>query len=394
MDRGRRPAYGSVLGLQSFSGSDLLREATESMKNGSWDTSTSFVLVFNNKILVRKGIDGDYALAFKPINVLVDAGYRLDAVNQACLYFRHELDPSTEYDLPVYYLGNQGTWSTPCSFYACDMSAISAFGRGEAAWDDELFMDIRTFLANCVHWEHVAYAGRALALIQWHKDHQFCSKCGSATTSILAGSKRQCVQNPLHKHYPRTDPVVITLVVLESPGENPSKEKILLGRSKNLPPGTLTCLSGFVDQCESIEEAVAREVKEESGLVVDTVEILGSQPWPIGRGGSCELMIGCLATTTSEQLNINDDEMAECRWVDREEVLAALKNSINPDSPFIKRRDIAATTTTSGGEQSGGGQNQGSSAFFVPPPYAIAHHLLKYWAENTIERRVFQINKL
>jgi hypothetical protein len=105
-------------------------------------------------------------------------------------------------------------------------------------------------------------------------------------------------------------------------------------------------------------------------------------------------MIGCLATTTPEQLNINNDEMAECRWVDREEVLAALKNSINPDSPFIKRRDIAATTTTSGGEQSGGGQNQGSSAFFVPPPYAIAHHLLKYWAENTIEHRVSQINKL
>ncbi|KAG7671744.1 hypothetical protein Ndes2526B_g07358 [Nannochloris sp. 'desiccata'] len=298
-------------------------------------------------------------------------------------------------------------------------------------------MDLRASLPSFKFCD-VAYAGRAVALAQWHQNHQFCSKCGSGTTSIFGGAKRQCLQNPLHRHYPRTDPVIITLVILDTPtptsddthttrsssNQRISKEKVLLGRSKGLPPGTLTCLSGFIDQGESIEEAVVREVKEESGVAVHSVEILGSQPWPIGRGGSCELMIGCIARTSSEALVIDYSEMEECRWVDKEEVLEALKNSLNPESPFINRGKsrgggqissvsaaAAAAGGGGGGAAAGGGESVSvgravqdnrtslsSSVLYVPPPYAIAHHLLKYWAENKVETRgghpIPQSNKL
>lgn len=135
--------------------------------------------------------------------------------------------------------------------------------------------------------------------------------------------------------------------------------------------GTLTCLSGFIDQNESIEEAVVREVREESGISVNlnSVRVLGSQPWPIGRGGSCELMIGCIAQAASEVIEIDPREMAECRWVGRDEVKAALERSTSPESPFISGK-LAAV-----------GESDSGSGFYVPPPFAIAYHLIKYWIE-------------
>jgi NADH pyrophosphatase NudC (nudix superfamily) len=425
--------YEGVLGRQSFAGSDLIRGEPKITTDGAgFGTDTYVAFMLDKKICVQEGTrEGQYIVAWQCIQDLFKDGVFSPANDgtQEFIYHHDSIIPSSPpTEVPLYYLGYIETESRSLdmrkgSYYVCDMTPFQKQrheyyqgGKDSARASNrdssnngrigfiEKYMDLRTLLPQ-LRRDHAAYAGRAVALTQWHQNHQFCAKCGSATKSIVKGAKRQCLGNPLHKHYPRTDPVIITLVVLDTV-DNPSmnmitKERALVGRSKNLPPGTLTCLSGFIDQGESIEEAVAREVKEESGVIVHSVEILGSQPWPIGRGGSCELMIGCIARTTSEILNVDFNEMAECRWVTKEEVLEALKNSLSPESPFISRRARGGEGAPGGGDggapglahgegvqgSTTNGKNNSSALFYVPPPYAIAHHLLKYWAENKVESR-------
>ncbi|KAL4423481.1 hypothetical protein ABPG77_003614 [Micractinium sp. CCAP 211/92] len=208
----------------------------------------------------------------------------------------------------------------------------------------------------------LAVAGHAMALSQWHQAHLFCGRCGAPTTSIDGGSRRQCTRETSHRMYPRTDPVCIMLV------ESPDGSSALLGRSKAMRPGMLTCLSGFCDQGEGIEEAVRRETREEAGVDVVAVDIVGSQPWPVGRGGSCELMIGCIAKAGGDAITVDPQEMEEVRWVRREDVAAAVQLAQSPDSPYL------------GGKGSEEGRRLG---FFVPPPFAIAHHLLKVWVDRS-----------
>jgi len=406
-----RSSCEGVLGLQSFSGSDLIRGMpTRTVFSGTDCSSTGHVrviLVDGRKVFLRNTsrclwYDQD---DLHPLGFDFPRHGDVGTLDLEYLHYKDPNDPSSStIRLPLYYIGHikdipNSQGRVLDEYYVCNINNLDLSARFPSAQ----FKDLRTLLTSFTV-RDVSYAGSAVALAQWHQNHQFCSKCGTATRSISGGAKRQCLQNPLHKHYPRTDPVIISLVVLDAPtptsdstnntrssNQQIFKEKALVGRSKGLPPGTLTCLSGFIDQGESIEEAVAREVREESGVLVHSVEILGSQPWPIGRGGSCELMIGCIAKTRSETLHIDYSEMEECRWVEKEEVLEALKKSLNPESPFVAR---------GGGQGSAGGEaesvgcavqektsSSSTSVFYVPPPYAIAHHLLKYWAENKIESR-------
>lgn len=236
----------------------------------------------------------------------------------------------------------------------------------------EKVVNLRTALTHLPPGKDLALAGHAVALSQWHQSHKFCPQCGSPTVPVASGARRQCTSQQ-HQLYPRTDPVIIALI------ESPDGQRALLGRSKNLPRGMLTCLSGFVDQAESIEEAVAREVKEEAGVDIDVtdVSIIGSQPWPIGRGMSCELMIGCMGRAKSEELNVDYEEMDEVRWVDRQSLKRAL--------------DVAKVHYgKSGGRSSSPLRDQAidSNVFNVPPPFAIAHHLLALWVDNKNERPV------
>lgn len=213
-------------------------------------------------------------------------------------------------------------------------------------------MDLRHLL-NYLSPVELARAGHAVALSQWHHSHRYCPKCGSVTIPIAAGCKRECTQHDTHKQYPRTDPVIIVLVYYSSP----QGDYALLGRSLKLPAGMLTCLSGFIDVGESIEEAVVREVAEEAGVQVTSVRVIGSQPWPLGRGGSHELMIGCIAQATSMELNIDHNEMAECRWVTRSEL-----------------KDVFQLVAS---QSPSGNMEKQHAPFFIPPPMAIAHHLIK-----------------
>lgn len=178
--------------------------------------------------------------------------------------------------------------------------------------------------------------GAARSLVDWHARHRFCARCGGGTTVRRAGWGRQCPTCSA-EHFPRTDPVVIMLA--EHDG------KILVGRQPRFPAGHYSALAGFVEVGESIEEAVARELFEEAGVVATSVRYVASQPWPLP---SSQLMLACIAKVASNELAIDRDELEDAIWVDREGVKKALSRA--PDAPFR-----------------------------APPAYAIACELLKRW---------------
>jgi NAD+ diphosphatase len=179
------------------------------------------------------------------------------------------------------------------------------------------------------------------AQLDWHRRHQFCSVCGQPTVQGRGGQMRQC--KACHaEHFPRTDPVAIMVVC--------DGDRCLLGQSRGRlsRTGMYSALAGFMDQGESIEEAVRREVKEEAGIEVGEVRYHSSQPWPFPSS----LMIGCHAQALTSTIRIDDEEMTDVRWFSRDEVLAALQGK----NPHLR----------------------------VPAPIAIAHHLIKAWAEGEV----------
>ncbi len=184
--------------------------------------------------------------------------------------------------------------------------------------------------------DEAAVFGAARSLIDWHARHPFCAGCGATTDFWRGGWARRCTSCGA-EHFPRVDPVVIMLA--EHDG------RALVGRGAAWPAGRYSALAGFVEPGESIEEAVARELFEESGVRVRDVRYIASQPWPFPG----QLMIGAFATADNDALNIDTNELETAMWVTRDEVRAALA---------------------------------GEAAPFLPPPrYAIAHTLLAEWVK-------------
>jgi NAD+ diphosphatase len=175
----------------------------------------------------------------------------------------------------------------------------------------------------------------ALSLSRWHARHRFCANCGHETDIVRGGWSRSC-RRCSAEHFPRVDPVVIMLVEHEG--------RVLLGRQPHYPQARYSALAGFVEVGESIEDAVAREVKEEAGIDVAAVRYVASQPWPFPSS----LMIGCLAEALSSELTIDMNELEDARWFTREEV----------------RLGVAAA---------------GDASFQPPPRTAIARTLLEHW---------------
>ena len=180
--------------------------------------------------------------------------------------------------------------------------------------------------------------GTARSLLAWHNRHRFCSNCGSATRPFRAGWGRRCLQCA-SDHFPRVDPVVIMLAE--------HRGRVLVGRQAQFPPGRYSALAGYVEPGESIEEAVARELKEEAGIAVANIRYVASQPWPFPGA----LMIACLAEAESDALTIDPSELEHALWVDRNDVAAALA------------RDEGAP-------------------FMAPPHFAIANTLFRRWLKQ------------
>lgn len=156
----------------------------------------------------------------------------------------------------------------------------------------------------------------AKGLMNWHASHGFCAACGQKTEISHAGWQRLCAACG-RSHFPRTDPVVIMLVV--------SQNRLLLGRSPQWPEGMYSLLAGFVEPGEVIEAAVRREVFEESGIRIGKVRYLASQPWVF----PASLMIGCIAEAQTTEIKVDPAELEDAQWVTRED-LVAIKGGTHP----------------------------------------------------------------
>jgi NAD+ diphosphatase len=216
-----------------------------------------------------------------------------------------------------------------------DPAAIEAL----KARADLKLIDLRTIAVQGeVDTVHVPPLAEAKAILGWHARHRFCPNCSAATVLTQAGWRRDC---PVCKaeHFPRTDPVVIMLPI--------KGDRCVLGRSPRFPPTMWSCLAGFCEPGESIEEAVRREVAEEVGVTCARVRYFASQPWPF----PASLMIGCHAEAVSDEVVIDKSEIEDARWFDR----AELKSMLLRQHP---------------------------QELSTPPPIAIAHHIIRDFVEH------------
>lgn len=186
--------------------------------------------------------------------------------------------------------------------------------------------------------EQLSAIAMAKSLVNWHQRHGYCANCGTRTAMAQGGWKRDCPSCKA-EHFPRTDPVVIMLVT--------RGDQCLLGRQKQFPAGMYSCLAGFVEAAETIEDAVRREIVEESGILCTDVRYYMTQPWPYPSS----LMIACTATATSDDITVDLTELEDARWFSRDEAAQMLKRE-HPDG------------------------------LLGPHPFAIAHHLLGRWLEG------------
>jgi NAD+ diphosphatase len=198
--------------------------------------------------------------------------------------------------------------------------------RGAAAAgsaDDERMparIDLRTAASTLPAFEATAYA-QARAVLHWRTRHRHCGACGSELRFERAGWLGRCPRCGL-EHYPRTDPAVIVAV---SDGE-----RLLLGRQSTWPPRRYSVLAGFVEPGESLEQTVAREVFEESGVRVQACRYLASQPWPFPSS----LMLGFAADAAADEPVIGD-ELEDARWFTHDDIGTALRGESGPDGLLL-----------------------------------------------------------
>lgn len=205
-------------------------------------------------------------------------------------------------------------------------------------WESPRTLALRRDLAPP---HEVALMGRAAALLEYHQSTRFCSSCGGAMMFVAADSSsrtsqnhKQCVKCGAHR-YPRTNPCAIVLV------HDPRADALLLARGKNWPPSQYSCVAGFCEFGEGVEETARREVWEETGVVLEpnSVRISASQPWPLRRegldvnfGDGSSLMVGCFASAREVEININKEEIEDARWFSRSEIEGVVKSELPASS--------------------------------------------------------------
>jgi len=211
------------------------------------------------------------------------------------------------------------------------IKAIGVTGRKRSA----LLPDMPTI-------DEAGLLGYARAIISWRRRHRFCGTCGAKTMSAKSGHVLVC-SNPScrHEQFPRIDPAIIVLVS--------DAERALLGRQAAWPVGRYSTIAGFVEPGESLEDAVAREVFEETGIEVDRIEYHSSQPWPF----PASLMLGFTAHAVTTEVHLRDQELEDARW--------------------FTRADLASNGT------------------LLPPRQSISYRLIEHWFDAGSDARLRDI---
>ena len=260
-------------------------------------------------------------------------------------------------DLPVLRSGEPGTSLLPVSTLdnlpahreqvflgiLVDRPVIATLAAPDTA---ELFQenpaytvtDLRSIaVRGLVPAEELGILAMAKSILDWHNRHRFCANCGAPTQAAQAGFRRDCSACGA-QHFPRTDPAVIMLIT--------RGDKCLMGRQPRFAEKMYSCLAGFLEPGETIEDAVRRETFEEAGIRVGEIRYLASQPWPFPSN----IMIGCVGEALSEEITFDREELEDARWFTKDDV----------------RRMLEGT----------------HDDFAAPSPIAIANHLLREWIKG------------
>ncbi len=232
-----------------------------------------------------------------------------------------------------------GDIATDTIFLGLDSEGVAWFA-GTAQGEEELppllmplLMPLRQIMLDgALPNSHLSILAQARSMVHWHQSHGYCAKCGAKSEMRDAGYSRHCVDCSTD-HFPRTDPVVIMAVK--------RGEQFLLGRQAAWPAEMFSALAGFMEPRETIEQAVRREVMEETGIAVGEVSYQMSQPWPFPSS----LMIGVVGEAVSEKITIDKLELEDARWFSRDDLSLMLKQE-HPQGLWAAR------------------------------PYAIAHYIL------------------
>lgn len=260
-------------------------------------------------------------------------------------------------DLPILQKGEPGTSLLPATILGRlsahqeqvflgtlnDRPVVATLAAPKAAelfQDDPVFaaVDLRSIaVRGLVPAEELGMLAMAKSMLDWHRRHRFCANCGAPTQPAQAGFRRDCAACSA-QHFPRTDPVVIMLVT--------RGDRCLMGRQPRFPEKMYSCLAGFLEQGETIEDAVRRETFEEAGIRVGAVRYLASQPWPFPSN----VMIGCIGEALTDDIAFDGEELEDARWFTKDDI----------------RRMLDGT----------------HEEFLAPAPIAIANHLIREWVKE------------
>jgi len=198
--------------------------------------------------------------------------------------------------------------------------------------NEDEFDNFRGLLGN-MSADDAALLAYAKGMVEWQQRHRYCGHCGSPNKIKVGGFVLVCADNKCNsRSFPRLDPAIIVLTVFE--------DKALLGRQVSWPEGRFSTIAGFVEPGESLEDAVRREVHEETNIQVSSSRYLASQPWPFPNA----IMLGFHAEASSTDIELNDGELAEAEWLSREQLV--------------------------------------SGDYSLPPPQSIAFQLIAHWFDQ------------
>ena len=259
------------------------RRVDEGWLDAQFDNSACVLPVWRSRAFVRS-VEEPRVVCFEPAEVGAFLNQRRDAVFLGV----KEGTPHFAFDLS----------------HVEDPEARAPFARRG------IFVDLRS-VGTLLPPDEGGLLAYAKGILHWHERHRFCGNCGQPTESREAGHLRICSDHSCGvSHFPRTDPAVIMLI-----GRG---NRAVLGRKSEWPDGMYSALAGFVEPGESLEEAVAREVKEEVAIEVANIRYHSSQPWPF----PASLMLGFYADALSDEIAFDPDELEDARWFTRDELKA------------------------------------------------------------------------